>query len=86
MHVCEEISELLSFTGDVCLLIINAHRYLARSDTNPQPSRTHTHTAVLIVMSCQSLLGLAFLLARGLDPLSEELNSGPFPLSTSKER
>lgn len=32
-------------------------------------------------MSCQSLLGLAFSLARGLDPLSEELNSGPFPLS-----
>ena len=31
-------------------------------------------------MSCQSLLGLAFSLARGLDRLSEELNSGPFPL------
>lgn len=81
MHVCVKISELLSFTRDVCLLIINAHRYLACSDTNPQPSHTHLHTAVLSAMSCQSLLGLAFSLARGLDPLSEELNSGPFPPS-----
>ena len=39
--------ELLSFTRDVCLFIINAHRYLARSDTNP-PNRlnTHTHTSM----------------------------------------
>lgn len=30
-------------------------------------------------MSCHSLLGLAFSLARGLDPLSEALNSGTPP-------
>lgn len=95
MRACEKISKLLSFTGDVCLLIINAHRYLARSHADPPPphppkpsrtlSRTHTHAAALSVMSCQSLLGLAFSLARGLDPLSEELNSGPFPPQYSKK-
>ena len=71
-----------------CLPSHNKCRYLARSDTTPPPTPTHTHmhtytythTAVLSEMSCQSLLGLAFSLARGLDRLSEELNSGPFPL------
>lgn len=53
------------------------HRYLAQLDANPQ--NTQTHTAVPSVMSCHSLLGLAFSLARGLDPLSEALNSGPPP-------
>jgi len=77
MHACERIRELLSPTRDVCLLIINAHRYLALTP-NPH-THTYIHTAVLSAMSCQSLLGLAFSLARGLDPLSEELNSGPFP-------
>lgn len=43
MRACEKISALLSFTGDVCLLIVNAHRYLAHSDTNP-PTLTHTYT------------------------------------------
>lgn len=73
----KKISELLSIARDVCLLILNAHRYLAQLDANPQ--NTQTHTAVPSVMSCHSLLGLAFSLARGLDPLSEALNSGPFP-------
>lgn len=50
MLACEKISKLLSFTGDVCLLIINAHRYLARSHADPpplhppKPSHTLTHT------------------------------------------
>ena len=40
-----KISELLSYTRDVCLLVINAHRYLARSDTNHHPpTLTHTFT------------------------------------------
>lgn len=73
----KKMSELLSIARDVCLLILNAHRYLAQLDANPQ--NTQTHTAVPSVMSCHSLLGLAFSLARGLDPLSEALNSGPFP-------
>lgn len=71
----KKISELLSLARDVCLLILNVHRYLAQLDANPQ--NTQTHTAVPSVMSCHSLLGLAFSLARGLDPLSEALNSGP---------
>ncbi len=50
--------------------------------TRPHNPRTHIYTQqVLSAMSCQSLLGLAFSLARGLDPLSEELNPGPFPPS-----
>lgn len=79
MGACEKISDLLSFAGDVCLLIINAHRsgMLVRQP----PPNLHTRAAALSVMSCQSLLGLAFLLARGLDPLSVELNSGPPPPS-----
>lgn len=89
LHACMK-SELLSCTRDVCLLIINAHRYLACSDTSPQPptlnTYTHTQRPAFSAMSCQSLLGLAFSLARGLDPLSDELNSGPFPLSTPRER
>lgn len=80
LHACrwkKKISELLSIARNVCLLILNAHRYLAQLDANPQ--NTQTHTTVPSVMSCHSLLGLAFSLARGLDPLSEALNSGPSP-------
>lgn len=54
---------------------------LRHRNERKNPSQTHLHTAVLSARSCQSLLGLAFSLARGLDPLSEELNSGPFPPS-----
>lgn len=49
------------------------------------PKHTHMHATVFCAMSCQSLLGLALLLAGGLDPLSEKVNLGPFSLSTFRE-